>query len=132
MFKLSLIEQHLDLVDLILQLNCTSSEFDKAKILADQKKGYWSLTDRLLKCHRQVAVLESLHTRLLTKAHCQIASAHPERGKTKKIIQACYYWYKMNNDIKQFVCNCYVCRHSTVLQDKTSGLLYLLLITDCL
>ena len=79
-----------------------------------------------------MAVLESLCTRLLTKAHCQITSVHPERGKTKKIVQACYYWYKMNNNIKQFVCNCYVCRHSTVLWDKTSGLLYLLPIADCL
>jgi hypothetical protein len=38
----------------------------------------------------------------------------------------------MNNDIEQFVCNCYACRRSTVLQDKTSGLLYLLPIADCL
>jgi hypothetical protein len=128
--ELSPIEQHLDLVDSILQLNRTSSEFDKARVLADQKKGYWSLTDGLLKRHGRVAVPESLRARLLTEAHCQIASAHPGGGKTKKIVRARYYWYKMNDDIERFVRNCHACRRSTVPRDKTPGLLHPLPIAD--
>jgi hypothetical protein len=57
---------------------------------------------------------------------------YPEIRKIKQIVQACYYWYKIDNNIEQFVYNCYVCRHSTVLWDKTSGLLYLLPVADCL
>jgi hypothetical protein len=36
----------------------------------------------------------------------------------------------MDKDIERFVRNCYVYRHSTVLQDKTPGLLHLLLVAD--
>jgi hypothetical protein len=98
-----MIEQQLDLVDLILQLNCTSSEFDTARIFADQEQDNWSLTDSLLKCHRQVVVSESLQTSLLTEAHCQIASVYLGTKKTKQTVQACYYWYKMDKDIERFV-----------------------------
>ena len=49
---ISLIDSHLDLVDSILQLNRTTHEFDTARILADTKKDYWTLTDGLLKRYR--------------------------------------------------------------------------------
>jgi hypothetical protein len=38
--EISTIEQQLDFVNSILQLNCTSSEFNTARISADCKKGY--------------------------------------------------------------------------------------------
>ena len=98
--EISTIEQQLDLVNSILQLNYTSSEFDIARVLVACKKDYQTLTDRLLKYYSQVVVLESLQTSLLTEAHCQIASAHLGTKKTKQIIQACYYQYKIDNDIK--------------------------------
>src|ERR1700730_11834672 len=125
------IKQQLDLVNSILQLNCTSSEFDTARILASRKADSWSFTNRLLKCYRQVVVLESFWTILLTEAYCQIASAYLGTRKTKQIVQARYYWYKMDKDIERFVWNCYTCRRFTVLQDKPPGLLHLLLIADC-
>src|SRR5579862_3489272 len=128
--EISTIEQQLDLVDSILQMNRTSSEFNTARILADCKKDHWSLTDGLLKRHGRVVVPESLRTSLLTEAHCQIASAHPGIGKTKQIVRARYYWYKMDNDIEQFVRNCHACRRSTIPRDKTPGLLHPLLIAD--
>ena len=128
--EISTIEQQLDLVDSILQLNRTSPEFDTVRILADRKKDSWSLMDGLLKRYGRVVVPESLRTSLLTEAHCQIASAHPGIGKTKQIVQARYYWYKMGDDIKRFVYNCHACRRSTVLRDKTPGLLHPLPIAD--
>jgi hypothetical protein len=36
----------------------------------------------------------------------------------------------MNDNIEQFVCNCHACKRSTVLRDKTPGLLHLLPIAD--
>ena len=113
-----------------MQLNRTSSEFDKARTLADRNKGHWSLTDGLLKRYGRVVVPESLRTSLLTEAHCQIASAHLGATKTKQIVRARYYWYKMSDDIEQFVRNCHACRRSTVLRDKTPSLLHLLPIAD--
>jgi len=127
---LSLIEQHLDLINSILQLNRTSPEFDTARILADRKQDNWSLTDGLLKRHGRVVVPESLWTSLLTEAHCQIASAHPGTRKTKQIVQARYYWRRMDDDIKRFIRNCHACRRSTVPRDKTPGLLHPLPIAD--
>ena len=51
-------------------------------MLAGEKKDYWTLTDGLLKRYGRVVVPESLQTRLLTEAHCQIASAHLGTQKT--------------------------------------------------
>ena len=48
---ISQIDSHLDLVDSILQLNCSSPKFDVTWMLADAKKDYWTLTDGLLKCY---------------------------------------------------------------------------------
>jgi len=127
---ISPINSYLDFVDSILQLNCTTYKFDTAWILADTKKDYWILTDRLLKYYRQVVVPESLRTRLLTEAYCQIASAHPGIRKTKQILQACYYWHKIDSNIKYFVHNCHACRHSTISRDKIPGLLHLLPVPD--
>jgi hypothetical protein len=128
--EISTIEQQLDLVDSILQLNRTSSEFNTARMLADRKEDHWSLTDGLLKRHGRVVVPESLRTSLLTEAHCQIASAHPGARKTKQIVRARYYWYKMDGDIERFIRNCHACRRSTVPRDKTPGLLHPLPIAD--
>jgi hypothetical protein len=128
--ELSPIEQHLDLIDSILQLNRTSSEFDTARIIAGRKVDSWSLTDGLLKRYGRVVVPESLRTSLLTEAHCQIASAHPGTRKTKQIVKARYYWYRMDEDIAQFVRNCHACRRSTVPRDKTPGLLHPLPVAD--
>ena len=86
--------------------------------------------DGLLKRYSRVVVPESLQTSVLTEAYCQSASAHLGIGKTKQIIQARYYWYKIGDNIKRFVYNCYACRRSTVLQDKTPRLLHPLPIAD--
>jgi hypothetical protein len=121
--SISPIDYHSDLVDSILQLNRTTHEFDTARTLADAGKGYWTLTDGLLKRYGRVVVPESLRTSLITEAHCQIASAHPGMGKTKQILRTRYYWHGMSNDIARFVRNCHACRRSTVPRDKPPGLL---------
>jgi RNase H-like domain found in reverse transcriptase/Reverse transcriptase (RNA-dependent DNA polymerase)/Integrase zinc binding domain len=127
---ISQIDSHLDLVDSILQLNRTAPEFDITRTLADEKKDYWTLTDGLLKRYGRVVVPESLQTRLLTEAHCQIASAHPGIQKTRQILRTRYYWRNMDKDIKRFVRNCHACRRSTIPRDKPPGLLHPLPVPD--
>jgi transposase InsO family protein len=121
--ELSPIDRHLDLVDEILQSNRNSDDLSIARKLAHRNKADWSLTDGLLKRKGRVVVTKALRTRLLTEAHCQIATAHPGKNKTKEIVKARYYWMNMDDDIERFVENCHACRRSKVPRDKTPGLL---------
>ena len=90
------------------------------------------LKNRLLKHQGRLAVAEeqNLRTRLITKAHTQVSTAHPGKNKTRKIISDRYYWPGMVMDIDRYVRNCNDCRRSTIPRDKTPGLLKPLPIPD--
>ena len=75
-------------------------------------------------------VAGSVRTALITASHCSLATAHPGKSKTKKLIKERYYWLGIDKDIEQFVSNCHACYRSKVPRDKTLGLLHPLPILD--
>ena len=67
---------------------------------------------------------------MIDASHSTIATAHPGKSKTKKLIKGRYYWLGIDADIEQFVSNYHTCRRSKVPRDKTPGLLQPLPIPD--
>ena len=128
--SLSPISEQLDLIDEILQANRTALELERMRKLATDQKGGYTLENGLLKRHGKLVVAKSVHTDLITTAHCSLATAHPGKGKTKTLIKERYYWLGMDDDIERFVSNCHACRRSKVPRDKTPGLLHPLPIPD--
>jgi transposase InsO family protein len=127
---LSPIEEQLDLIDEILQANRTATDLRRARKLGQNSQGGYSLEDGLLKKQGRLVVAESARTPLITASHCSLATAHPGKSKTKKLIKERYYWLGMDKDIEQFVSNCHACRRSKVPRDKAPGLLHPLPIPD--
>jgi transposase InsO family protein len=122
--SLSPIQEQLDLIDDILQANRTEPDLERARKLGRQNKsGYTLGEDRLLKKHGKLVVAESVRAALIDASHSTLATAHPGKSKTKKLIKERYYWLRMDADIEQFVRNCHACRRSKVPRDKTPGLL---------
>ena len=121
--SLSPIKEQLDLVDRILQANRTSPDLDQARQLGQEQKAGYSLDNGLLKRHGRLVVAKSNQTDLITAAHCALATAHPGKAKTKKLVKERYYWTAIDSDIVRFVSNCAACRRSKVPRDKTPGLL---------
>ena len=128
--SLSPIEDQLDLIDDILKANRTASELSRARKLGQQNKAGYSLEDGLLKKHGRLVVAKPVRTDLITASHSTLATAHPGKGKTRKLIKERYYWLGMDADIDQFVSNCHACRRSKVPRDKTPGLLRPLPVPD--
>jgi len=56
--------------------------------------------------------------------------AYPRKNKTYRIISNRYYWPKIVMDINRYIQNCNNCCRSIIPQNKTLGLLKLLLILE--
>jgi hypothetical protein len=108
--SLSLIKDQLDLIDNILKANRTVSDLARARELGQQNRAGYSLEEGLLKRHGRLVVAEPVRTDLITVSHSTIATAHPGKCKTRKLIKERYYWLGMDANIDQFVSNCYVYR----------------------
>ena len=115
----------LNFIDELLQANYTAPSLQKHCEKAKNVASRWSLKNGLLKHQEQLAVAkkQNLQTQLITKAHTQVSMAHSGKNKTHKIISDCYYWPRMVMDINCYIQNCDGCYRSTILQDKTPGLL---------
>jgi transposase InsO family protein len=129
-FSLSPIEEHLDLIDHILQANRTALDLARVRKLGQERKGGYCIENGLLKRNGKIVVAESVRTALIAASHCGITTAHPGKGKTKQLIKERYYWLGMDDDVERFVSNCHDCRRSKVPRDKTPGLLHPLPIPD--
>ena len=122
--EIFLIDNGLDFIDELLQANRTASSLQEYREAAKDKDN-WTIDNGLLKYQERLVVLEdnNLRTRLIKEAHAQVSTAHPGKIKTCKIIGDRYYWPGMTVDIDQYIRNCNDCRRSTILRDKTPGLL---------
>ena len=89
--SLSPIEEQLDLIDEILQANQHAPDLARAQKLGQASKGGYTLEDGLLKKKGRLVVAASVRTALITASHCTLATAHPRKGKTKKLIKEQYY-----------------------------------------
>jgi len=52
-----------------------------------------------------------------------MSTAHPGKGKTRKLVNARYYWPGLRQDINQYIRNCHTCRRTTTPRDLPPGLL---------
>jgi hypothetical protein len=64
-----------------------------------------------------------LRLQLLRSCHDNAAAGHPGRAKTYELISRNYYWPRMNQTVRRYVCNCHTCTWSKVSQMKYQGLL---------
>ncbi|KAJ8127922.1 hypothetical protein O1611_g5714 [Lasiodiplodia mahajangana] len=114
------------LVDEILQQNRTSPDLEiyRAKAKVDTT-GDWSLNGGLVTYKGRLVVPKTNHlpTRILREIHGRITSAHPGRGKTRRLVAAQYWWPGLGADCDRYVSNCMECRPAKVPRDKTPGLL---------
>jgi hypothetical protein len=86
-FSISPIEEQLDLIDCLLQENHTAKDLDKVQKLGQGGQNGYSLEGGLLKRHGKLVVAEPVCTALIVTTHCGIATAHPGKGKTKRLIK---------------------------------------------
>ncbi len=69
-------------------------------------------------------------TYLIDEVHSRLPTAHPGCDKTKKLLQAQYYWPAQASHVATFLSNCQTCRRSHAFKDKKPGLLKPLPIPD--
>lgn len=65
-----------------------------------------------------------LHTTLTHKAHELVIYTYGGLNKTAEAIHHLYYWKGLQQDVKQYIRNCWQCGHNKIHQDKTPGLLH--------
>ena len=123
--------QETDLIEQILQANCTSPTLVDLKTKAEESED-WKIEDRLLQYKGRLVVPEKgiLCTKLIKEVHAQLSTVHPGQNKTYRLIASRYYWPGLPTDITRYVQNCYKCRRSTVPRDRPPGLLYSLPIPE--
>jgi hypothetical protein len=68
--------------------------------------------------------IDYLHTKIIREVHGRITTAHPGRGKTRKLVTSLYWWPGIIGDIDVYVANCLECRPAKSPRDKTPGLLH--------
>jgi hypothetical protein len=129
---LTLIQEHIDLIDKILRTNRTATDLACACKLEQNSKGSYTLDNRLLKYQKRLVVPESIRTDLITASYYSLATAYLGKSKTRELVKTRYYWLGIDRDIDRFVSNCYACRCLKVPRNKALELLYPLLIPDCL
>jgi hypothetical protein len=88
---LALIQEHIDLIDEILQTNQTATDLARACKLGQNSKGSYTLDNGLLKYQGRLVVPESVRTDLITASHCSLATAHPGKSKTRELVKTRYY-----------------------------------------
>jgi hypothetical protein len=122
----SQLDKSIELFDYILQSNQQAPLLQAVQSQAQEDDELkFTLEDGLLLYRGQLVVPEArLQTELICEAYNQILSAHPGQDKTYQLLQPCYYWKGMQQDVERFVHNCQICRQAYVSRDKTPGLLH--------
>jgi hypothetical protein len=88
---LVLIQEHIDLINEILQTNRTATDLARARKLGQNSKGSYTLDNRLLKYQKRLVVPESVYTDLITASYCSLATAYPSKSKTRELVKTRYY-----------------------------------------
>ena len=127
-----LTENPYQLIDQILQANWTHDSLNQYYQTAKKEEQRWKLQDDLLIHFEKLMIpdVNALQTHLINKTHSTSVTAHSGKTKTAKLLSAQYYWSDLLNNCSTFISNCWTCRWTHVLWDKTSDLLHSLLIED--
>ena len=120
-----------ELIDLILRANREHESLQPFRELAAKEVSGWKLSDGLLTRFGKLMVpdVANLRTRLIDSIHSSLATAHPGKGKTQKLLHEQYFWPRSTDD-NRFVSYCQTCRRAKVPRDKIPGLLHPLPIPD--
>lgn len=120
------------LTDVVLAANRNDTSLDgyRERARSGEDEDWTMLGDLLL--HKQRLVVpdtDNLRTRVIEEAHGRLATAHPGRGKTRKLVSQRYWWPKLHGDVDRYVANC-PCRAAKAPRDKTPGKLTPLPVPD--
>ena len=94
-----------------LQLKCSIAECEVKDNLIHYRARKW------------VPANEPLQTRLIDEVHTSLATGHPGREITYKILARDYFWPGMSAMIRKYVRNCDACGRSKPWRDGLQGLL---------
>lgn len=115
-----------ELIDEVLKANREHPSLEAFREKAAKEEHGWKLKNGLLTRYGKLMVpdAENLRTHLVDSVHSTLATAHPGKAKTRKVLHTQYYWPGSIADVNQFVEFCRVCDRSKIPRDKTPGLLH--------
>jgi hypothetical protein len=120
----------IELIDQVLKANREHDSMQKYRDLTG-RNGWELKQDLLLRWGKLVVPdVNNIRTKLIHEAHSTLATAHPGRTKTRKLLTDRYYWIGITSDVNRYVDNCRQCHWSHVPRDKTPGLLHPLPIAE--
>ena len=101
-------ESSYQLVNQILQVNCSHKSLKHYQQMTRKEKQGWTLQDDLLTQFEKLMMSEvnALRTHLINEAHSTPVTAHSEKTKIAKLLSVQYYWPGLSNDCSTFVLNC--------------------------
>lgn len=119
-----------ELMDKVLRANVHSPDLEeyrqKARVGSED---CWTMRANKFVCHQGRLIIpdefegQHLRTQIIAEAHCRVATGHPGKTKSRKLVSSRYWWPRMHGDVDRYVDNC-PCRPSKVPRDKTPGLLH--------
>ena len=120
----------IELIDQVLMANREHDSLQKYRDLTGRNG--WEMKQGLLLRWGKLVVpdVNNLRTKLIREAHATLATAHPGRAKTRKLLTDWYHWLNIRSDVDRYVANCRQCHWSHVPRDRTPGLLHPLPIAE--
>ena len=100
------------LIDNLLEANCTALELEDWRQRAIGDRTNFSLIARQLLVHnRKLVVLAkgNLCTCVIQEAYSWLVTAYPRQQKTKKLISEQYWWPRMAGNVNIYVSNYMLC-----------------------
>jgi Integrase zinc binding domain/Integrase core domain len=98
---------------------------------AKADKADWEFRDGLAFREGLVVVADKeIKRKILEMVHDSTIGGHPGQQKTRELISRDSFWYKMTEDVNQFVNGCRKCQQTKIFPAKPQGELYPNLIPD--
>lgn len=121
-----------EIINRVLLANRQHQSLNDLRRKAQDGHQHWSMNQDLLLFDGRLMVPDDgdLRARLLDEIHRQPSTAHPGRGKTKKLLRARYYWPTWRRDVERYVDNCLICKRTKEWRDRPPGLLQPLPVPD--
>jgi len=117
----------------LIEANKSDPTLDNWRQKASEPESQWTINDQGLLLYKgRLVVSEQNHLRakIIDLIHSPIESAHPGKGKTKRLLAARYFWPGMAGDVERFISNCSRCIPYKIRKDLPPGLLRPLSIPD--